>query len=88
MTSPDLGNFPPDYRRTIAVAAFAISIAAAPAIYVRALEKRVDKHINEVDALRPEMLKSVQDIQRTLNEINSRTERLLEDCYRRGGCKR
>lgn len=55
--------------------------------HIDKVEKRLDKHIDEVNILRPEMIQYRSDEMARSKVLNDKIDRLLEDCYRRGGCR-
>jgi len=48
---------------------------------IGAVEARLKAHLEEMERLRPEM-------KETVTKLESKLDLLIEDCYRRGGCKR
>lgn len=70
-------------RVAVVVGAVAIGVGVGVAAYARAaaIDAKIDAHLVEVDALRPQMIEKAQAIEEKLDV-------LIEDCYRRGGCRR
>lgn len=53
-----------------------------------AIEKRLDLHLTQTEALRPIMLGYRDEERAARDAMNKKLDVLLEDCFRRGGCRR
>lgn len=84
-----MDRWPRDYRIGLSVVAATLiawgwiefRMASVASAQVQPVEARLHTHA-EVQA------KEEAGVQATLRRIDQRTELLIEDCYRRGGCKR
>lgn len=54
---------------------------------VDVIEKRLDTHLTQTEALRPIMLGYQNEERAARAEMKRALDLLLEDCFRRGGCK-
>ncbi len=53
LDGPD--KLPRDYRKTLTVALVLLGIFGPPIAYVHAIDRRLDKHLSDMEALRPQM---------------------------------
>jgi hypothetical protein len=92
----DADTLPRDWRKVVKIGAFVVLLSggvgavAAPISlqFVRPVEHKLDTHLAEVAAMRPSMERTVQDLEDKLDSMDRKVDALLEDCYRRGGCRR
>lgn len=55
---------------------------------VDAVTASLAEHLTDTKAKRPQMEAFVSDMKAAVAATNAKLDLLLEDCYRRGGCKR
>ena len=92
----DPDTLPRDWRKLVKAGAFVVLLSggvgavAAPVSlqFVRPIEAKIDTHLAEVAALRPTMERTVRDYEAKLQSMDDKIDLLIEDCYRRGGCRR